>query len=251
MANTQHLPPAVDTAAPAGRRITRRVLIGGLGALVASPAVVACRTPESEESAMTTSTGPSSVVDLPSPTEGTLPLEVTLRRRRSVREFTAESLTVAEVGQLLWAAQGVTIDLGGRTAPSAGALYPLELYAVTPNRTMRYISDRHRAEITTEHDPRSDLMAAAHDQEAVGRAPLVVAVVVVEARTAAKYGDRASRYVDLEAGHAAQNLLLQAVAIDLAAVSIGAFDDAAVGTVLQLPDGHEPRYLLAVGHPRI
>ena len=250
MAKAKQLPPAVDTVAPTGRPITRRVLIGGLGALVASPAVVACRTPEREESAVPTSIGASSVVDLPSPTEGALPLEVTLQRRRSVREFTAEPLTVAEVGQLLWAAQGVTIDWGGRTAPSAGALYPLELYAVTSSKSMRYITDGHRAEITTERDLRSDLMAAALDQEAVVRAPLVVAVIVVQARTAAKYGDRAPRYVDLEAGHAAQNLLLQAAAIGLAAVPIGGFDDEAVSSVLQLPDGQEPRYLLAVGHPR-
>lgn len=249
MVITQHLPPPLDTRVPTDRRITRRVLIGGLGALVASPAL-ACRTPEGEESAAPTSTSPSAVVDLPSPTESTLPFEVALQRRRSVREFTTEPITVAEVGQLLWAAQGVTIDWGGRAAPSAGALYPLEMYAVTSSRTMRYIADGHRGEITDDRDLRSDLMVAAFDQEAVGQAALVVAVIVVQARTAAKYGDRALRYVDLEAGHAAQNLLLQAVAIDLAAVSIGSFDDEAVGSVLQVPDGHEPRYLLAVGHPR-
>lgn len=225
-------------------------MIGGLGALVASPAAVGCRTREGEENAMPTSMSPSSVVELPRPTDGTLSFEVTLRRRRSAREFAVDLLTVAEIGQLLWAAQGVTIDWGGRTAPSAGALYPLELYAVTPSRAMRYVPDGHRAEITIERDLRSDLMTAALDQEAVGRAPLVIAVVVVPARTAAEYGDRAARYVDLEAGHAAQNVLLQAVTMGLTAVPIGAFDDEAVGSVLQLPDGEEPRYLLAVGHPR-
>ncbi len=200
---------------------------------------------------MPTATGPSSVVDLPSPTEGTLPLEVALRNRRSVREFAPDPLTDAEVGQLLWAAQGVTADWGGRTAPSAGALYPLELYAVTSSRAMHYLPDGHRAEITAEGDLRPDLMAAAFDQETVGRASLVVVLTVVPARTAAKYGDRAARYVDLESGHAAQNLLLQATAIGLVAVPVGAFDDEAVGDVLQLPTGTEPRYLLAVGRPLV
>ncbi len=225
-------------------------MIGGLGALVVSPVAAGCRTPEGTEKALPTSMSPSSVIELPRPTDGAVPFEVTLRRRRSVREFAADLLTVAEVGQLLWAAQGVTSDWGGRTAPSAGALYPLELYAVTPSRAMRYLADGHRAAITIERDLRSDLMTAALDQEAVGGAPLVIAVVVVPARTAAEYGDRAPRYVDLEAGHAAQNVLLQAVTMGLTAVPIGAFDDEAVGSVLQLPAGEEPRYLLAVGHPR-
>jgi len=209
-----------------------------------------CRDPDGGENAVPTSIGTSSQVDFPTPTEGTVPLEAALRRRRSVREFAADPLASAEVGQLLWAAQGVTTDRGGRTAPSAGALYPLELHAVTPSRAMRYLPGGHRAEITTERDLRRDLMSAALDQEAVGQAPLVVAVIAVPERMAVKYGDRAPRYADLEAGHAAQNLLLQAVALELAAVPIGGFDDAAVGSILGLPAGQAPRYLLAVGHPR-
>lgn len=199
---------------------------------------------------MTTSMSPRSPVHFPPPTESSVPVEAALERRRSVREFASERLTHAEVGQLFWAAQGITADWGGRTAPSAGALYPLELHAATPSRVLRYLPDGHRAEVTTERDLRPDLMAAALDQDAVGHAPLVVAVVAVPARTAATYGDRARRYVDLEAGHAAQNLLLQAVALDLVAVPIGAFDDEAVARLLALPNDQEPRYLLPVGHPR-
>jgi SagB-type dehydrogenase family enzyme len=197
---------------------------------------------------MTISTRP--MTDLPEPTESSVSLETALRLRRSVREFAAEPLTRPEIGQLLWAAQGVTADWGGRTAPSAGALYPLELYAVTAAGALRYVPDGHRVEITTERDLRPDLKAAALDQDAVERAPLVAVVVVVPERTAATYGERAGRYVDLEAGHAAQNLLLQAVAIDLVAVPIGAFDDDAVARVLALPRGHEARYLLPVGRSR-
>jgi SagB-type dehydrogenase family enzyme len=230
-----------------GDRISRRAVVGGLAALAVSPVEVGCSTPEGEESPVTTSGSPSPSVDLPQPAEGSVPLEVALQRRRSVREFAREPLTTAEIGQLLWAAQGVTVDWGGRTAPSAGAIYPLELHAVTPSRTIQYLPGGHRAEIRTERDLRPELMTAALDQEAVGDAPLVVAIVAVPARTAVKYGDRAGRYVDLEAGHAAQSLLLQAVAIGLVAVPIGAFDDRAVADILELPGGHEPRYLIPIG----
>jgi SagB-type dehydrogenase family enzyme len=143
----------------------------------------------------------------------------------------------------------VTADWGGRTAPSAGALCPLEVHAVTSTRVVRYVPEDHRAEVTAEGDLRPTLMAAALDQGPVGEAPLVIAVVAVPSRTA-RYGDRARRYVDLEAGHAAQNALLQAVAMDLVAVPIGAFDDDGVAQALALPDGHEPRYLLPIGHAR-
>jgi SagB-type dehydrogenase family enzyme len=211
-------------------------------------AVLGCRSSGDEEDRMTASP-PLAHVDCPDPTDSAMPLEVALRRRRSVREFAARRLTDAEIGQLLWAAQGVTADWGGCTAPSAGALHPLELHAVIPTRVVHYVPDDHRAEVTAGGDLRSALMAAALDQGPVGEAPLVVAVAAVPSRTA-RYGDRARRYVDLEAGHAAQNALLQAVAMDLVAVPIGAFDDDAVAQALALPDGHEPRYLLPIGHPR-
>jgi SagB-type dehydrogenase family enzyme len=177
-----------------------------------------------------------------------VPLETALRHRRSVRTFGAEPLTDAEVGQLLWAAQGITADWGGRTAPSAGAFYPLEIYAITADRTIHYLPDGHRGEITAGADLRAELMAAALGQEAIDQAPLVVDVVAVPTRTAARYGERTERYVALEAGHAAQNVLLQAVTLGLVAVPIGSFDDDAVTDTLALPPGHQPRYLLAVGH---
>lgn len=231
-------------------RVTRRAFIAGVAALTVSPLVTGCRGGSEAEDGVTTSTGRRSRIDFPPVKESFLAVETALRRRRSVREFAAGPLTDAEIGQLLWAAQGVTADWGGRSAPSAGALYPLELHAVTASGSLHYLPVGHRAEVTTREDLRPDLMGAALDQEPVGAAPLVVAVVAVPARTAARYGSRARRYVDLEAGHAAQNLLLQAVALDLAAVPIGAFDDDAVAKILTLPAGHEPRYLIPVGHPR-
>jgi SagB-type dehydrogenase family enzyme len=194
----------------------------------------------------------STPIALPSPqSRGQVSLEEVLARRRSIRELTADPLTRAEIGQLLWAAQGVTDAAGRRTAPSAGGLYPLELYAVTAEGVFHYLPATHEIRPVRDGDLRPRLRSAAYDQAPVGDAPLVVVVTVVPARTAAKYGaDRARRYVDLEAGHAAQNLLLEAVALGLGGVPIGAFDDARVADVLGLRAGEEPRYLLAVGHPR-
>ncbi len=177
-------------------------------------------------------------------------VEEALARRRSVREYTDEPLTVQEISQLLWAAQGQTRSWGGRTAPSAGALYPLEVYVVTAEGLRHYLPAGHRAELRSAEDLREPLARAALGQSAVAEAPAVFVVTAVLARTAAKYGSRAERYVTLDAGHAAENLLLQAVALGLGGVSIGAFDDARVREVLGLPRGQQPLYLIPVGHPR-
>ncbi len=246
--------PQAPSPAREREQLTRRAFVGAVAAVAAAPVVVACGLADGDQATTgsTTATAPVSspprpTVDLPAPVESTVALEVALRSRRSVRRFLAEELTMAEIGQLLWAAQGVTAEWGGRTAPSAGALYPLELHAVTPSGVLHYLPDGHRTEVVSDRDLRSALMAAALDQEAVGRAPLVVVIVVVPERTTATYGQRAGRYVDLEAGHAAQNLLLQAVAIDLAAVPIGAFDDEAMAQALDLPPGHQARYVVPIG----
>jgi len=189
---------------------------------------------------------------LPAPRiESSRSLEAALQARRSVREFTEEPLTAAEIGQLLWAAQGTTDRNGGRTAPSAGALYPLEIYAVTAAGVERYMSGEHALVRVHLTDRRDALRAAALDQDCVRAAPLTLVVTGVVARTAVKYGQaRALRYVHLEAGHAAQNVLLQAVALDLGGVAVGAFDDHRVQQALDLPADHEPVYLLCIGHPR-
>jgi SagB-type dehydrogenase family enzyme len=228
--------------------VTRRAFIGAVAAMAMARATVG-RESGDEEHPMTTARAVTEPIVFPPPADSAVPLETALRRRRSMRAFGAEPLTDAEVGQVLWAAQGITASSGRRTTPSAGALYPLEVYAITPDRTIHYLPDGHRGEITAEADLRNELMTAAGGQEAIAQAPLVVAVVAVPARTAARYGGRTGRFVDLEAGHTAQNVLLQAVALGLVAVPIGSFDDAAVADTLALPQSHEPRYLLAVGHP--
>ena len=176
-------------------------------------------------------------------------LEEAIAARRSQRDYADRPLSDEDVGRLLWAAQGITGPDGKRAAPSAGATYPLEIYAVTADGVARYLPEAHALEGHLDVDRRADLATAALGQPEVASAPLVVVVTAVGERTAARYGDRADRYVTLEAGHAAQNVLLQAVARGLSAVPVGAFDDDEVAAVLDLPEEHAPLYLLPVGHP--
>ena len=158
---------------------------------------------------------------------------------------------MAELGQLLWAIQGTTHERGFRTAPSAGALYPLEIYLVTEEGIFHYEPEQHDLAVISRDNPSASLYRAALSQEAVRQAPAVFVVTAVYERTAQKYGDeRSPRYVHLEAGHAAQNLLLQAVALNLGAVPIGAFQDEEVQAALELPADHKPLYLIPVGHPK-
>lgn len=173
-------------------------------------------------------------------------------KRRSVRSFAPTPLTDQELGQLLWAAQGTTSTEGFRTAPSAGALYPLEIYIATADGVFHYQPEGHRLLVVSRIDAREPLYQAGLEQEAIRSAPAVFVVAAVYSRTAAKYGEvRSPRYVHLEAGHAAQNLLLEAVSMSLGAVPIGAFYDDDVRDAVGLEADHEPLYLIPVGHPSI
>jgi SagB-type dehydrogenase family enzyme len=194
----------------------------------------------------------NSSISLPRPSQqGERSFEETLANRRSVREFTSEPLNKAEMSQLLWAAQGITHPEGLRTAPSAGALYPLELYVSISSGLYHYDPADHEMRIRDGADLRRPLYRAALSQNAIIEAPAVFVITAVYSRTAQKYGARAARYVHIEVGHAAQNLLLEAVALDLAGFPIGAFDDDdRVSEVLQLPSDETPLYLVPIGHPR-
>ena len=196
--------------------------------------------------------GTLSETPLPPPIlTGRKSLEEALALRRSVRAYQDTPLTLQELAQLLWAAQGITHEQGFRTAPSAGALYPLELYVATPEGLYRYDPASHLLQVISQDDLRPALYAAALEQEPVRQALAVFVLAAVYERTAQKYGaDRSPRYVHLEAGHAAQNLLLEAVVLGLGAVPIGAFEDARVQTLLRIPTDHEPLYLIPVGHPQ-
>ncbi|MFO7547327.1 MAG: SagB/ThcOx family dehydrogenase [Acidimicrobiia bacterium] len=186
----------------------------------------------------------------PAPTSGSITLEEALASRRSVREYRETPLDLDTIGRLFWAAQGRTQAGGaGRAAPSAGGTYPLEIYVATSDGLLRYLPDGHRAEWLTRSDLRPGLHRAALDQRSVLEAPAVFVIGGIPTRTESRYGERAERYVFLEAGHAAQNLLLQATALDLGAVPIGAFRDDEVSRVLGLAEGEHPIYLIPVGHP--
>ncbi len=174
-------------------------------------------------------------------------LEEDLSQRRSVREFRDRPVTEEQVGQLLWATQGITDPQGFRAAPSAGALYALELYVSMAKGFYWYIPDSHRLECKSTADLRRALYLAS-EQEAVLRASAVFVITVIYGRLAEKYNDeRSIRYAQLEAGHAAQNLLLQAASLGLAAVPIGAFRDEEIQSVLSLPSEQIPVYLIPAG----
>lgn len=228
----------------------RRFLQWSGGAVVAATVptgllATACTT--SQPGARPSPSGPALPLPVPRPA-GRLTLEEVLATRQSVRDFTDEPVTRDEIGQLLWSAQGVTRPNGHRTTPSAGALYALELYATTADGTVHYVPDGHRIEQWSGLDLGPSL-ARATGQDAPVDAPCLVVVTVTPARLADKYGSRAARYADLEAGHATQNLLLQAVALGLGAVPVGSFDDGEVATTMRLADGEQPRYVVALGHP--
>lgn len=194
------------------------------------------------------------MIDLPEPKhEGPVSLEQTLLNRRSERSYSDASLSLKEISQLLWAAQGITGGRKFRTAPSAGALYPLEVFVAAGEvkgldpGIYRYHPEDHSLEPEVSGDRRQDLWAAALRQSAVREAPAVFVFTAVFERTTRKYSSRGRQYVFMEAGHAAQNLCLQAQALDLGAVAIGAFDDAGVEEVLGLNKDTSPLYLLPAG----
>lgn len=186
---------------------------------------------------------------LPVPSDlGSTTLADALASRRSLRDFADVPLTEQQVSDLLWAAQGVTSGSGGRTSPSAGALYPLEVYVVTDDDVLHYLPDGHRIEARDSSTARR-AVADAVGQDSVSAAPAVVVIAGVVARVEPKYGDRAERYLLLEAGHAAQNLLLAATALGLGGVPIGAFGDGALARALDLPAGEQTVYAIPVGSP--
>ena len=182
--------------------------------------------------------------------EGEMTLDESLEQRRSVRSFSDKALTEEQVLKLAWAAQGVTEPaMGLRTAPSAGALYPLELYVLEAGVLYHYLPGSNSLEEVSGGVSAGDLANAALGQSFISRAPVVFIFTGAFERTRAKYGSRGDRYVYIEVGHAAENLLLKAVALGLGAVPVGAFDDAGVSRVLGLPEDLAPLYIVPVGHP--
>jgi SagB-type dehydrogenase family enzyme len=196
------------------------------------------------------------IVPLPSPClEGEVSLEAALSARKSVREYTDEPLALAELSQLLWAAQGVTHSGNRRTAPSAGALYPIEMYVVAANvdglerRLYKYRIGQHDLAEVAADDVQGRLASAALEQEAVKNAPVVIVVAGVVERTAQKYGQRAVRYVHMEVGAVVEHILLQAAALELGAVFMGAFNDNEVKQLLRMEEKESAFAVVPVGRP--
>jgi SagB-type dehydrogenase family enzyme len=180
---------------------------------------------------------------------GSSSLEQALEERRSGRDFAAAELPLGTIGQLFWSGQGITDDAGHRTAPSAGARYPIELYAISNSTFMHYLPEGHRVEQRADTTTLERLSAAAFQQGFVSDAPVVLVIAAVPARTEAEYGAVAHDLVNREAGHVAQNILLQATSLGLAAVPVGGFDPAEVARLLALAPGEDVLYLLPVGYP--
>jgi len=190
-------------------------------------------------------------VELPPPdTEGGATLTQALAKRRSLREYGMRALTLQETSQLLWATQGITDSRGFRTAPSAGATFPLEVYLAKSDGLWHYEPKGHRLRRLSSEDARQALASAAVQQTWMAQAPVLFVLTAVAERTSGRYGERAERYIDMEIGHAAQNLLLQAVALGLGGVPVGAFQDAEVARVIGLPANEMPLYIVPVGTVR-
>jgi len=198
--------------------------------------------------------GPKDIVKLPEPQlSSKVPIEKAIRMRRSVRAYESDPLTVSEVSQLLWAAQGITGTGGFRTAPSAGALYPLEVYLVAgmvdnlPAGIYKYNPRGHELVRVAKGDKRDELSAAALRQTWVGDGAVVIVFSAVYERTTQKYGKRGIRYAHIETGHAAQNVYLQAVSLNLGTVMVGAFDDNDVKRILHMNPKEQPLAIMPVG----
>lgn len=195
------------------------------------------------------------LIELPQPQwAGTVSVEQALQSRRSVRSFKPQPLTLDELSQLLWAAQGVTA-VRFRTAPSAGALYPLEVYVAVGNvegldaAVYRYDPTAHALSEVRKGDVRRSLSRSAYWQKSAGAGAIAIVFSAVYERTTGKYGQRGIRYVHMEAGHAAQNVYLQAEALGLGTVVVGAFMDSWVKRVLHMKDDERPLSIMPIGKP--
>ena len=202
---------------------------------------------------------------LPAPnTDGTISVEKALANRRSQRNFQDKAISADQLSQILWSAYGITLPRsdhpslrgGLRTAPSAGALYPLEIYAVIGDveeiepGVYRYVSGEHKIVRIIDKDIRNELSDAALRQRMVREAPASVFFSAVFNRTTDRYGERGRSYVYMELGHSAQNVYLQAEALGLGTCAIGAFTDNVVSQVLKLPANEEPLYIMPIGYYR-
>ncbi len=182
--------------------------------------------------------------------ENEMSLGQAIKQRRSIRNFDPKELSMDEISLLLWASQGITDESAGfRSVPSAGALYPLEVFLIKSDGAFQYIPEGHRLVRLSSKDLRSDIMKLSLFQSFIADAPVTVILCGIYERTTSKYGERGKMYVHMEAGHACQNLLLQATALGLGAVPVGAFNAEAIAQILDMPKDYVPLYIVPVGYP--
>jgi len=186
---------------------------------------------------------------------GCISVEEAISERRSIREYSKTKLSEKDLSQLLWAAQGISDEKEGlRTAPSAGALYPLEIYVAVgmveefSEGLYKYNPLNHSLTLKQTGDIREDLYNASLKQNSIKEAAAVIIYCASFERTASKYGNRAVQYVFIEVGHSAQNVYLEAAALNLGTVAIGAFEDKKVKSILKLPEEEDPVYIMPVGN---
>ena len=194
---------------------------------------------------------------LPAPRqEGRISLEEAIAHRRSIRDFTAEPVSQSQLSQILWIAQGTTNRrVSYRTVPSAGATYPLEIFVVCGGNGIEGLADgiyhynvaQHSLALHHKRDVRLELARAALEEQFIYQAPVDIVICALYQRTTPRYGGRGERYVHMEVGHAGQNIYLQAVALGLATVAVGAFHDEEVREVLRLDKQYKPLYIMPVG----
>jgi SagB-type dehydrogenase family enzyme len=195
-------------------------------------------------------------LNLPPPAlDGDVSVETAMRKRRSIRRYRSMELSLTQISQILWSAQGLTHPGGFRTVPSAGALYPLEIYLVAGKvedlvaGVYHYRPQGHTISLAITGDQRPVLGTAALGQLMVGSAAAVLVICAVYQRMTRKYGRRGTQYVHMEAGHAGQNIALQCVALGLGSVMLGAFIDEQVQHVIGAQPDEQPLYLIPIGFP--
>lgn len=195
---------------------------------------------------------------LPRPkTDGGMPLETCIKTRRTVRSFTPQPLRLEELSQLLWSAQGITEENGyKRAAPSAGALYPIDVYAALGPDSVeglngavyQYLPATHAVKTIAKGDLRRKVAEISLSQMWMARAPVIIVITAEYPRITVKYKRRGVRYAMIEAGHIGQNIFLQAEALGLGAGIVGAFDDKKLIHVMEISGFPEPLLIMPVGH---
>ena len=197
---------------------------------------------------------------LPDPiTDGDVSLEMTIHQRRTVRSFHSKALTLTQLSQLFWAAQGITDPAGyKRASPSAGALYPMDIYGAVGDGCVEglhsgiYLYDpaTHSLSLIQKGDRRRDIATASLGQMWMSYAPITFVITAEYSRITSKYGRRGLRYAMIEAGHTGQNIFLQSQALGLEAGIVGAFEDQKVIQVMGIKSTHEPLLLIPVGYKK-